>query len=94
MDWFNDIPKLFLIFTTIIALIGTLGIINSVDLENPNNINENLEKTTEYMVDNAIPTEINLILWLTNKLSRHPFLLTGSILAVSWLFGYLPAKGR
>jgi len=52
MNWFNDFSNNFVIFITIIYLIGVLGFISSIYHETPNIVNENLEKTTEYMVDN------------------------------------------
>ncbi|MFH0870234.1 MAG: hypothetical protein V1866_04215 [archaeon] len=93
MDWIEDIPTIFLTIVAVIAGIGAIIFINSVDFGNPNKSDENLDRTTGYIVDNVVPTEINWISWLAGKLSGHPFILMGAILTILWLFGYFLPKG-
>ncbi|WP_198146787.1 hypothetical protein [Methanosarcina vacuolata] len=92
MNWFTDIPKGVLLISSIIFIIGVIVFINSLDIDDSRNSNQNLKKTTEYLTDNIVPTEINWISWLVVKLSKHPFLLLGSILVTLWFFGYFLPK--
>lgn len=93
MDWFSDIPKMFLLGMVIIMAIGAIVFIVGMNNGNTEATNENLEKTTAYVTGNSIPTEINWISYLSNKLSGHPFILLMAVLVVFWLFGYfLPKK--
>ncbi|MFH1332680.1 MAG: hypothetical protein ABIH53_00380 [archaeon] len=93
MDWFTSIPRIFLVVLVVIVGVTAVIFIVNLDFGNPDNVDENLEKTTGYLAKNVIPTEINWISWITNKLSNHPLLLISSILTILWLFGYfLPKK--
>ncbi|WP_155395751.1 hypothetical protein [Methanosarcina mazei] len=94
MNWFTDIPKGVLVISSIIAVRGAIAFINSLDIDDSRNSNQNLNKTTEYLTDNVVPTEINWISWLAVELSTHPFLLLIAILVVLWLFGYFLPKGN
>jgi hypothetical protein len=60
---------------------------------NPDKLDENLEKTTDFVVDNVVPTEINWISWIVDKVS-NPWILLVLILGILWLFGYFLPKGR
>ena len=61
MDWFTDIPKIFLVILVVIAGISAISFINSIDYRYPDKLDENLEKTTDFVVDNVVPTVINWI---------------------------------
>lgn len=93
MDWFTDIPKIFLAILAGIGIISAIIYINSIDYENPDKFNENLEKTTDFVVDGAVPTEINWISWVVDKVSNRWILLV-LILGLLWLFGYFLPKSR
>ena len=93
MDWFTDIPRIFLAILLVIG--GTIAIIffYSIDYANPDKFDENLEKTTGFFIDNAVPTEINWISWVVDKVS-NPWILLVSILGILWLFGYFLPENR
>lgn len=50
MDWFTDIPRIFLAILLVIG--GTIAIIffYSIDYANPDKFDENLEKTTDFLL--------------------------------------------
>jgi hypothetical protein len=93
MDWFTDIPKIFLAILVVIGGIIAIIFINSIDYGNPDKLDENLEKTTDFVIDNAVPTEINWISGVVDKVS-NPWILLVLILGILWLFGYFLPKSR
>ena len=93
MNWFTDIPKIFRAIVVIAFAIGAIIFINSIDYVNPDKIDENLEKTTSFITDNVVPTEINWMTWLVDKVSNHWILLI-LIFGILWLFGYFLPKRR
>lgn len=91
MDWFTDIPKIFLMILALIGAISAMIFFYSIDYGNPDEFDENIEKTTDLIVDHAVPTEINWISWVVDKVS-NPWILLISILGILWLFGYFLPK--
>ena len=92
MDWFTDIPKIFLAISLLIGGIIAIIFINSIDYGNPDKLDD-LEKTTDFVIDNAVPTEINWISWVVDKVS-NPWIRLVLILGILWLFGCFLPKSR
>ena len=92
MDWFTDIPKAFLIIVLVFSAVGAMMFISSLNFGNSDKTENNLEKTTGYVVDNVVPTELNIMAWFAEKLSGHPLILLIMIIGTLWLFGYFLPK--
>lgn len=93
MDWFTDIPRIFLAILVVIGGIIAIVFINSIDYGNPDKFDENLEKTTDLFIDTAVPTEINWISWVVDNVS-NPWILLVLISGILWLFGYFLPENR
>ena len=93
MNLFSDIPKIFKAFFGLVLGIKAISFINSIDYGISGKLDENLEKTTGFIVDNIVPTEIDWISWVTDKIN-NPWILLISILGIFWLFGYYPPKNN
>ena len=61
MNWFTDIPKIVSAIIVVSAVIGVISFNNSIDYGNPDKLDENSEKTRDFVVDNVVPTVINWI---------------------------------
>lgn len=91
MSWFEDIPAWFLIILAVVGAIGAVIFISSLDFNNPDSVDKNMEKTTGYVAENVVPTEINWIVWIVDHV-KNPYLLTILVLGIFWLFGYFTKK--
>jgi uncharacterized membrane protein len=84
----NEIPKLFQTAMALIAVVGAMVFFASIDLSNPDKADENLEKITKKLADEAVPTEVK---WTAKAAEtiRNPYLLLAAVLLIFWLFGYI-----
>lgn len=87
MGWFEDIPTAFTAILAVIAAIGAIFFIATLDFSSSANPDENLEKTTGYLTNNIVPTEVSWLDKAANSIS-NPFALLIVILGIMWLFGY------
>lgn len=92
MNWLSDIPKIIQAVFGLILGIKAISFISSIEYGN-SGIDGNLEKTTDFIVDNIVPTEINWLSWVADKIN-NPWILLISILGIFWLFGYFPPKNH
>ena len=91
MNWFKDIPTLFVAVLTIIFGVKSIIFISSIDYTIAGDIDDNIEKLRNFVVDSIVPTEINWISWVADKVS-NPWILLVLIVGIFWLFGYIPPK--
>ena len=94
MNWFEDIPKIFLAIVAIAAALGAAIFFMGIDFSDSDKMDETLAKTTGFVTENVVPAEFNLISRFTDKLSNHPIFLLVAVLVVLWLFGYFLPKGN
>ena len=73
------------IFLTILVVVGLIGLFLVFSSLSFNNAEENTENLVKVIEDNAIPTPISWIAWISENVT-NPLILLALIFLIFWLF--------